>query len=62
MTYSEMANSVKPEAAALLAGVLLRIYEADRTSNCGAVMGEAVLCGHFKDAAQHALTEAGVLK
>lgn len=61
MTYSEMANRAKPEAAALMAHVLLRIYEADRTKNCGLVNGEAVLSPSFAFEAKHVLTEAGVL-
>lgn len=61
MTYDEMAKRANPESASQLAPVLLRIYEADRTDNNGAVNGEAVLCGSFKDWAKHVLTVAGVL-
>lgn len=64
MTYQEMAQAARTmdaDTAAAMALALLRIYEADRTQNCGVVMGEAVLCGSFRAAAKDALTRAGVL-
>lgn len=61
MTYREMAEKANPAHAARLASILLRIYEADRTGNCGAVTGEARLCGSFAAEARIVLEEAGVL-
>lgn len=61
MTYREMADKATPEAAAQLAHVLLRIYEADRTGNCGLVNGEALLSRSFVAEAKAALRDAGVL-
>lgn len=61
MTYQEMAQQARPESASAMAHVLLRIYEADRTQNCGAVNGEAVLSSSFATEAKLALREAGVL-
>jgi len=61
MTYDEMAKRASPESAPELAAILLRIYEADRTENCGLVNGEAMLCKSFRMFAQLALTNAGVL-
>lgn len=61
MTYAEMSQKAKPESASKLAHVLLRIYEADRTENCGMVCGEAVLSHSFSEEARDALEAAGVL-
>lgn len=59
--YNEMAKRADPAKVEMLAGILLRIYEASRTKNNGAVMGEAVLCGYFEAAAENALLASGVL-
>jgi len=59
-TYLEMAKQAKPEAAAELAYVLLRIYEAHRSKNNGLVNGEAVLSRSFELEALNALRLAGV--
>lgn len=61
MNYTEMAKQASPESVEKLASILLRIYEADRTQNCGAVNGEAVLCHAFAVEARQVLTDAGVL-
>jgi hypothetical protein len=42
-----------------MAKLLYRIYMADKTGNNGAIMGEAVLCPHFSNAAHRLLLEAG---
>lgn len=64
MTYHDMAQAARTmneDQRANMALLLLRIYEADRTGNCGFVTGEAVICNAFAMEAKHVLTEAGVL-
>ena len=61
MMYTDMAQRADPAKAHLLADVLLRIYEADRTNNNGFVTGEATLSLYFKHWAKHVLTDSGVL-
>jgi len=45
-------------AAPELLAVLTRILYAHETGNCGASMGEAVLCGQFAAAARAAIDKA----
>ena len=46
------------DAAPALLAVLTRILYAHDTGNCGAVTGEAILCGQFASAARDAINEA----
>ena len=46
------------KAAPALLAVLTRILYAHDTGNCGAVTGEAILCGQFASAARDAINEA----
>ena len=64
MTYHDMAQAARTMTArqrVQMAYALLRIYEADRTRNCGVVNGEADLCRAFSAEAKHILTETGVI-
>jgi hypothetical protein len=64
-TYHEAAQAARTmdeDTRADMALILLRIYEAHRTNNCGLVNGEAELCGAFAVEAKRVLTQAGVLE
>lgn len=54
------AQKAKPEAVALLAESLLRIFLADASGNNGLINGESMLCRAHASEARAALEAAGV--
>ena len=55
---TNLANARLIAAAPELLAVLTRILYAHDTGNCGAVTGEAILCGQFASAARDAIDKA----
>lgn len=57
VTYEAHDAALLAAAPDLLA-VLSKILAAHKSANNGAVMGEAVLCGYFAEAAEYAIAKA----